>query len=107
MPLTLDGSNVRRCVLFSTNSATNLSNGVDTCGSSAKFSIARSNKPVCLGYIQSNSKPYVLRELAEDAMPRKSRNSPMSVCLTSWVRKVCASVAASLSHKSPNGAINA
>ena len=58
MPFTLLGSNVSLCVLFNTNSATNLSSGVVTCGSSAKFSIAAVQSPR-RGYIHSNSWPYV------------------------------------------------
>ncbi len=57
MPLGEELSKVSRCVLFSTNSAMNLSTEVDTSGTSAHASSAAMIVGKCAGCSQSNSRP--------------------------------------------------
>lgn len=57
MPFGDDCLKARRCVLFSTNSATNFSRGVDTSGVSVQASRHFSITGKYAGYSQSNISP--------------------------------------------------
>ena len=57
MPLGLEESKVRRCVLLCANSAMNFSDGVVTSGESAQASRQARSVGRCAGYSQSKSRP--------------------------------------------------